>query len=311
MADPPWGLRSLLFVPGSRPAMVAKARGLGADALILDLEDGVAPEEKDPARRTVAEALDEGFPEPRVVFVRTNGLSSGLLDADLRAAVRRRVDGICLPKCETPAAVLAVDARLRVAEDRSGLPRGKVRLLPVIESARGVMNAAAIARASDRICGVAFGAEDFTADAHMTRTREGAELAWARGAVSVAAHAAGAEPIDGIFADFRDEAGLRADAEAARRLGYTGKMLIHPAQIAPVHAVFAPTADEVEHARRVVAAFEDARAAGSGVAVVDGTMVDRPVVLRARRVLAAYHATSSQRDIPAGGAEHRPGAGAG
>lgn len=287
MADPPWVLRSLLFVPGSRSAMITKARDLRADALILDLEDGVGPDEKDRARRTVAKALDEGFPARLIVFVRVNGLESGLLDTDLREVIRPRINGICLPKCETPATVQAVDARLRVTEDRRGFRRGQVRLLPVIESARGIVNAAAIARASGRTCAVGFGAEDFTADVRMTRTREGAELAWSRSAVSVAAHAAGAEPVDGIFADFRDEAGLRADAQEARRLGYTGKMLIHPAQIVPVHAVFAPSAEEVEHARRVVAAFEDARAAGSGVAVVDGAMVDRPVFLRAERVLAA------------------------
>jgi len=266
--------------------MIAKARGIGADAIILDLEDAVAPEEKDRARRTVAAALAEGFPEPLVVFVRVNSLESGLLDLDLSLAVCPRVDAICLPKCETPAAVQAVDARLRVAEDRCGLPRGRVQLLPMIESARGVLSAAAIARASGRICAVAFGAEDFTADARMTRTRHGTEVAWPRSAVSLAAHAAGAEPIDGIFADFRDEAGLRADAGEARRLGYAGKMVIHPAQIAPVHEAFSPTSEEAERARRVVAAFEDARAAGSGVAVVDGTMVDRPVFLRAQRVLA-------------------------
>ena len=133
---------------------------------------------------------------------------------------------------------------------------------------------------------VGFGAEDFTADVGVARTREGAEVAHARAAVGLAAHAGRVEPLDGIYADFRDAAGLQADSRSARALGYTGKMLIHPAQIAPVHAVFAPSPAEVDHARRVVAAFEDAQARGEGIAVVDGAMVDRPVVLRATRILA-------------------------
>lgn len=288
MAGAAWVLRSLLFVPGNRPSMIAKARDLGMDAIILDLEDAVAPDEKAGARRGVADALAQGFPEPLVVIVRVNGLQSGLLDLDLREIVHQRLNAICLPKCDSPAAVRAADARLLLAEDRCGLPRGRLRLLPIIESARGVLDAGAIARASGRICAIAFGAEDFTADAGMRRTREGTELAWARAAVALAARAAGADPIDGIFADFRDETGLRADAGEARRLGYAGKMLIHPAQIGPVHAVFSPTLDEVEHARRVVAAFDEAREAGSGIAVVDGAMIDRPVALRAERVLAAH-----------------------
>jgi len=298
MAASPWVLRSLLFVPGSRSAMIAKARGLPADALILDLEDGVGPEEKDRARRTVADALAEGFPARLVVFVRVNALESDLLDADLREVVRPGVHGVCLPKCAAPATALAVDARLRAAEDRAGLPRGHVRLLPMIETARGVVNGAAIAGVSGRICAVGFGAEDFTADVRMPRTREGTELVWARSAVSVAAHAAGIDPIDGIFADFRDDAGLRTDALEARRLGYAGKMLIHPSQIAPIHAAFTPTVEEVEHAGRVVAAFQNARGAGSGIVVVDGAMVDRPVFLRAERVLAASRAASPPTGSP-------------
>ncbi len=286
MGDAAWWLRSLLFVPGSQPAMIAKARALGADAVILDIEDGVAPGDKERARRAVADALDEGFPDALVVLLRPNGLHSGLLDLDLSGAFRPRVDGICLPKCEAPAAVQALDARLRILEDRWALPRGRVRVLPMIESARGVLQAPAIARASPRVCGVGFGAEDFTADAGIPRTREGGELAWARTAVSLAAHAAGVPAVDGVFADFHDEAGLRADAAEARRLGYTGKMVIHPAQIAPVHAALAPSAEEVERARRVVAAFEEACAGGSGIAVLDGAMVDRPVFLRAQRTLA-------------------------
>ncbi len=286
MPDAPWILRSLLFVPGSHPELIAKARRLGADAIILDLEDSVVPAEKPAARRAVAAALEEGFPEHHVVFLRVNGVASGLLDLDLRDGFRPRADGIMLPKCDTAAQVLAVDARLRVVEDRYARPRGRARILPLIESARGVLAAAAIVRSHPRICAVALGAEDLTADLGVTRSTEGGEVAHPRAMVSLAAHATGVDPVDGIYAAFGDEPGLRTDLAEARRLGYTGKLVIHPAQIAPVHEAFAPTREEVDRARRIVTAFEEAQAHGEGIAVVDGAMVDRPIALRAERVLA-------------------------
>lgn len=301
MAAAPWVLRSLLFVPGHASRMIEKARGAGADALILDLEDGVAPAQKSEARRAIASALEEGFPESLIVFLRVNSLGSGLLDLDLHDALRPRVNGICLPKCTAAAETHAVDARLRVVEDHHRLARGRLRLLPMIESPEGVVDAPAIARQCHRVCALAFGAEDFTAELGVARTSEGAELAFARAAVSLAAHAAGIDPIDGIYADFRDEVGLRADTIAARRLGYAGKMVIHPAQITPVHEVFAPTAEEVERSRRIVAAFEGAQATGSGVTVVDGSMVDLPVALRAQQVLEKARRSSGPSGAPRAG----------
>lgn len=286
MTDSAWVLRSLLFVPGHRREMIGKAAAAGADAIILDLEDGVAPGEKEAARRTVAAALDGSLPEHLVVFVRVNSTGSGLLDADLRDAARARMDGVCLPKCDGPADIQSLAARLLNVEDRLGLPRGRLRILALVETARGVLQAPAAARESPRVWGLVFGAEDFTADAGLPRTREGTELGAARTAVGLAASAAGVEAIDGIFADFRDEPGLAADTAEARRLGYTGKTVIHPAQIAPVHRVLAPAAAEVAKARRIVDAFARAEAAGSGIVVVDGAMVDRPVAVRAQRVLA-------------------------
>jgi citrate lyase subunit beta/citryl-CoA lyase len=286
MSSGPWVLRSLLFVPGNRPDMIAKAGRYGADALILDLEDGVAPDEKARARQVVAGALEAGIPGSPIVFLRVNGSGSGLLARDLREAFRPGTAALCLPKCETPEEVVMLDASLHALESQHRLPRGGTRILPMIESARGVVQAAAIAGSHARVCGLGFGAEDYTADLGVRRTRQGAEIAYPRAAVSVAAHAAGVDAVDGIYADFRDTDGLRADTGAARALGYSGKMLIHPAQVAPVHAAFAPEAAEVEQARRIVAAFEAAEARGSGIVVVDGAMVDRPVVRRARRTLA-------------------------
>jgi citrate lyase subunit beta/citryl-CoA lyase len=285
MPDAPWILRSFLFVPGSRPELIVKAPRYGADAIILDLEDSVSLREKAAARHAVAAALETEVPEPLVVFVRVNSVSSGLLDLDCRDALRPRAHGVMLPKCDTPEHVQAADARLRVVEDRYRVPRGTLRLLALIESARGVQNAAAIARNHPRLCGVALGAEDLTADLGVTRTSEGGEVAYARAAVSLAAHAAGVDAVDSIYAAFRDERGLRADTAEARRWGYTGKLLIHPAQIGPVHEELAPTPEEVDRARRIVAAFADAQARGEGVTVVDGTMIDRPAAVRAARTL--------------------------
>jgi citrate lyase subunit beta / citryl-CoA lyase len=285
MSGAPWILRSLLFVPGSRADMMHKAPQYGADALILDLEDGVAPEAKAVARDRVAAALDAEFADGLPVFVRVNGTASGLLEEDLTQALRSRVDAVCLPKAGSPEEIEGLDARLQTLEDRWGSPRGRLRIVPMIETARGVLNAAAIAR-GPRVAAVGFGAEDYTADIGVARTREGEELRFARAAVSLAAHGAGVEPLDGIYAEFRDLEGLRADTISARTLGYTGKMVIHPTQIGTVHLVFAPSAADVDRARRIVAAFEQARARGTGIAVVDGAMVDRPVVLRAQRTLA-------------------------
>lgn len=252
--------------------------------MILDLEDGVAPEAKPYARQCVAAALEAQFAEELPVFVRVNGLASGLLDNDLGQALRPRANAVCLPKAGSPDEIDAVDARLLILEDRLSMPRGRLRIVPMIESASGVLNAAAIAR-GPRVAAVGFGAEDYTADMGVARTREGGELHFARAAVSLAARAAGVEPLDGIYADFRDVEGLRADTISARALGYSGKMVIHPTQIETVHSAFAPSAEEVDRARRIVAAFEEARARGMGIAVVDGAMVDRPVVLRAQRIL--------------------------
>src|SRR5207302_1369240 len=202
MSGAPWVLRSLLFFPGNRPDMIAKAGRYGADALILDLEDGVAPDEKARARQVVAGALDAGVPGSPIVFLRVNGSGSGLLAWDLREAFRPGAAALCLPKCETPEAVLTLDASLQALESQHRLPRGGIRILPMIESARGVVQAAAIAGSHARVCGLAFGAEDYTADLGVARTRQGAELAYPRAAVSVAARAAGVDAVTGSTRTF-------------------------------------------------------------------------------------------------------------
>jgi citrate lyase subunit beta/citryl-CoA lyase len=270
----------MLFVPASRPKLVEKARSLAAPAVILDLEDGVGAGEKELARAVLASALSRGWPPRPTLFVRVNGPSTGLFVDDLRAVATLGAFGVCVPKCETAADVLAAEAELLAA----GAPAA-VRLLPFVESPLGILNAHAIARASDRVVAIALGAEDLAAAMSLRRTKEGAELAYFRAAVATAAHAAGVVPIDAVFIDFHDPEGLERDAAAGRALGFGGKQIIHPSQIEPVARAYAPSPAEIERARRVVEAFEAAAREGAGVVVVDGRMVDRPVVLQARRIL--------------------------
>ena len=282
-------MRSLLFVPGNRERMIDKALASAADVVLLDLEDSVTPGEKDAARRTVAATLerlaaDTAGSRP-LVYVRVN--SGELLRTDLDATVRSALDGLVLPKADAPEAVEEADRLLARLEEIRGLAPGALRLLPIVERARGLLAAPQVAAASPRVVALLFGGEDFSADLGLPapREREAAELLYPRWAVAVAAAAAGVPAIDTIWADVRDEAGLLAQAHIARRLGYTGKAVIHPGQIEPVNEVFSPTRAEIDDARRVVAAAEAGERAGSGAVALDGRMLDRPIVERARRTL--------------------------
>ncbi|MBI4279981.1 MAG: CoA ester lyase [Armatimonadetes bacterium] len=297
-----WSLRSFLFVPGGQSRMIEKARTLAADAIILDLEDAVAPDGKAAARALVARALEEGFPASPVVLVRVNGCASGLLEDDLAQVVRPRVDGICLPKCQDAQEVLLLDRLLADAERRTGKPAGALWLVPFIESPGAVLEAAQIAAGAPRVAALSFGAEDLAAAMGIARTREGDEVVYPRAHMALAAHAAGRAAIDGVFIDFRDADGLEQDIRRGRSLGYTGKQLIHPSQIEPTNRLFSPDPEVVARARRMVDTFDAAVAAGQGVVVVDGQMVDRPVAERARRMLAVAAAHAAR-------AGHEPGPG--
>ncbi len=267
-------LRSLLFVPADSPRKIEKSRELRPDAVILDLEDAVAPAAKGRAREALSRAL-EGFRHPSAaVFVRVNGPRTEGFELDLEAAAAPAVEGVVLPKCEAP------DDVARAARVLERAPA--IRLLPSVESAAGVLAAADLARAGDRVLALVFGAEDFCADLGIRRTASGDELAHARSAVVLAARAAGRAAVDAAFMDLEDEAGLLRDARRAKAMGFAGKLLVHPRQIEPVHRAFAPDETDVAWARKVLEAFE---AAGAGLAVVDGRLVDAPVVLQARRIL--------------------------
>lgn len=269
--------RSRLYLPGNTPKFFINAGLHRPDAIILDLEDSVPPFEKDAALTLVRNAL-------RVVdfygaerMVRVNALPAGL--HDIRTLTRHGVHTFLLPKVEDADTVHAAVDLLDQLGDTS------IRLLPIIESARGVLNAYPIASASQRVVAVAIGLEDYTADIGAQRTAAGRESVWAQSQIVNAARAAGVQPLASVYSAIDDEAGLHTWLTDARGLGFAGAGCLHPRQIRIVHAAFAPSEDEIAHAQQIVAAFEQAQASGSGVVAVHGAMVDAPVVERARQVL--------------------------
>ena len=283
-------LRSLVFVPGNRRDMLEKAVSFPADLLVPDMEDSVPLTEKAAARDVIADMLPVLGQAGKRAFVRVNAISTGLLEEDLRAAVTPHTYGVIVGKVETPWDALEIDKTITALEARNGLERGRIRLVPYIETAKGVINAYSICSASPRIIAAAFGAEDFTVDMGTQRTDEGSEVFLPRAAVAIAARAADVIPLDIVYANFRDEDGLRRDTRLGKSLGYKGKFAIHPSQVGPINEILSPLPEEVEYARRVVTAFDEAEAQGRGATSLDGKMVDIPIVKRARNLLAIQEA---------------------
>ncbi len=279
-------LRSWMFVPGNRQRFLDKAYGLDADAIFLDLEDGVLPAEKPTARELVAQYLQRP-PGGPLRFVRINAVGSGWFDDDLKAVLRPGLQGVCIPKVEQAADVLTMKTLVDDLEWREGLPRGEIRFAVAIETALGLIRAPEIAAASPRILALVLGGEDFALDLGLSaqREKEGRELVYARSALVVAAKSARVLAIDGVFADLDDEEGFEEDALQARRLGFDGKSLFHPKQIEKINAIFSPSEAEIEYATRVVAAYEAAIARGDGSVALGGQLVDLPIVRRAQRTL--------------------------
>jgi citrate lyase subunit beta/citryl-CoA lyase len=278
-------LRSLLFVPGNKARMLKKARTLPADAVILDLEDGVPAGEKAIARESVRHALESGEYGPYVVL-RLNAFHTGLSEDDLSEAFSAQVDAVCLPKVETARDVERLASLLAQIESRHDLPPGRIQIHLMVETASGVLNAYEMARASQRVRALCLGGEDLARDLGAVRTKEGQELAFARAQMVLFARAAGAQGIDTIYTDLTDPDGLLEDASFARQLGYSGKLVIHPGQIQPVHQAFALSTEEIAYASRVLEAFSAAEERGDGVIALDGQMIDAAVVARAREILA-------------------------
>jgi citrate lyase subunit beta/citryl-CoA lyase len=280
--------RSVLFTPGTRPDRIEKAvRGRAADIVVADLEDGVAPRDKIEARIAVRNALlTTRDPSLDVVrAVRINAWPSALAEEDLDVVLTAAPALLVVPKAEDPMAIQVLDARIAEAEEAAGIEAGDIGLLLIVETAAGVLCVRELASCCDRVRAIAIGAEDLAADAGMRRTRDNQEVLAARQSVVLAARAAGVDPIDMITADLGDLERCAAEAREARSFGFSGKMCIHPAQVQAVHAAFRPTADEWAWAERVVAAARHAGAEAGGVVVVDGRMVDVPLVRQAHRIL--------------------------
>ena len=277
--------RTMLFVPGNNPGMLADAHIYGADSIMMDLEDSVSIHEKDAARFLVHHALAELDYGNVEIVVRINSLEDGLGVKDLEAIVPLGHAVIRLPKTETAEDILVCEREIERIEQEHGLEVGSTGMMAAVESSRGVLNAPAIATASKRLIGIALGAEDFVTDLKTSRTPEGVELYFARSQILLSARAAGIAAVDTVFSDVNDEEGLRREATLIKKMGFDGKSVINPRQISPIHEIFTPTEKEINKSIAVMEAIADARRRGSGVVALNGKMIDRPVELRAIHML--------------------------
>jgi citrate lyase subunit beta/citryl-CoA lyase len=275
----------MLYVPGNMPGMLQNIPVFEADGVMIDLEDAVPLAEKEAARLLTRNYLRSYQDRNQELFVRINALDTPYAADDLREILPALPDGIRLPKADNPELVERLDTLLTEQEEQLGLPLGHFKIIPSIESAQGVLNCVATAKASARLVALAFGAEDYTASMEINRTKSGEELFSARTQVVWAAKAAGVQAIDSIFSDVNYMEALRAETVLVKRLGFTGKSLVNPRQIEVVHEVFRPTAEEIRHALEVMDAIRRAREMGTGVISLKGRMVDAPVVTRAARTI--------------------------
>jgi citrate lyase subunit beta/citryl-CoA lyase len=290
-------VRSMLFTPGNRLDMLEKAVHSGSDAVIVDLEDSVSLDNK-PAARDNLSTLPES---PVSYYVRTNAVETGLLWDDVVAAGQAAVVGVIIPKAEDPGVISQIDGALTALEKTTGKAEGSITVIPLIESGLGVRLTYEMAKASDRVECMMFGGGeqgDLVADLGVEWTPEGTGLMQARSQMLLSSRAAGVPyPMEAVFMDFRNPDGLRVECELARRLGYVGKVAIHPAQIPVINDVFTPSAEVVEYQKRVLAAFEEAEAQGSASIAVDGKMVDYAVARVARAIIARADAAARASQV--------------
>lgn len=277
--------RTMMYVPGNNPAMLVDAGIYGADSLMFDLEDSVAVTEKDSARLLVYQMVKNMDYNGIEVVVRINSLDSVHGKLDIEAMVRAGVDVIRLPKTETAKDVIDVEKIIESVEKEIGRAVGSTKMMAAIEGPLGIINAYDIAKSSERLIGIAIGAEDYVTSMKTNRSRSGVELVAARGQLIIAARAAGIAALDTVFSDVEDEEGFRAEVELIKQLGFDGKSVINPRQISIVNDVFAPTKDEIRFANQVMMAIKEANEKGAGVISLNGKMVDKPIVERAERVL--------------------------
>lgn len=287
--------RSMLYVPGNNPGMIRDAHIYGSDAIMLDLEDSVAITEKDSARFLVYNALKTLSFGGKEVVVRINGLDTDFGLKDLEAIVRAQPDVIRLPKTESARDVINCEKEIERIEASCGIPVGKTKMMAAIESAEGVLNAREIAHSSERLVGIALGAEDFTADLKTSRSAEGIELLTARSMIVMAARSAKIDAIDTVYSDVNNIEGFISEVKLIKQLGYDGKSVINPNQIKPLHMVFTPSKTEIEKSLAIVEAMEEAGKKGSGVVSLNGKMIDKPVLERALHLLDLAGSTNVLR----------------
>ncbi|WP_245851888.1 aldolase/citrate lyase family protein [Mobilicoccus massiliensis] len=287
--------RSMLFIPGSNAAMLSTAYIHGADAIMFDLEDGVALREKDTSRLLVMQTLRSGLYAGIETVVRINPLDTPFGRDDLEAAVRAGADVIRLPKTETAQDILDLADAVEAIERACGREVGSTRLMAAIESAAGVVNAVAVATATPRLVSIALAGFDYVIDMRTTRG-DGSELFYARCAVLHAARVAGIAAYDVVFSDVEDEEGFLAEVDVIRRLGFDGKSLVNPRQIDLLHNAYAPTQEQLDHARLVVQAAEHAATEGLGVVSLGGKMIDAPIIEAARRTIRYAAASGVRRE---------------
>ncbi|HZR92203.1 MAG TPA: CoA ester lyase [Gaiellaceae bacterium] len=288
-------LRSLLFAPGNHARRLEKVGQFGSDAIVLDLEDAVANAEKIAARASTRAALPTY--DDTVVIVRINGVHTGLAESDVEAVVCPDLDCLMVPKVETPDTLTALDELVTQLERERGIPEGTIRMLPLVETALGIVRCEEIAFAvPPRVVTLVFGLGDFSVDIGVDLTREATELLYARSRVVVAARAAGLPaPLDGPYPDIHDLEGLYENTLLSRRLGFQGRVVVYPAQVDPVQRAYSELSpEEVEHARRVVEAFEEAETSGLASIQVEGRFVDYPLYFRARHRLRLHEAHTAR-----------------
>jgi len=278
--------RSMLFIPGNTPNLLINGNFLGSDAVIFDLEDAVSPAEKDSARILVRNTMKYLDFRGCETIVRINSIDTDYWKKDLDQVMTQKPNLIMLPKTNTAADVQAADNYMTEVEQRLGLEKNTVRLMPLIETALGVENAFAIATASDRVAALFLGAEDLTADLRCRRTKGGREIEYARGRMVMAARAACVDVYDTPFTDVNDDEGIRTDAEYAKALGFTGKAAISPRHVEVINEVFSPSQADIDYAYEVMDAIRLAKEQGKGAIALRGKMIDAPIVARAQQTIA-------------------------
>lgn len=282
-------MRTNLYVPANNPVFMGKASKYPADNITFDIEDAVPPQEKENARKMAKEGLKEAGKNGASVYVRVNGWHTEYTNDDLEAVVWPGLDGITLPKTRDADDVKRLDWKISELEERRGIPKGTVKIAILLETAEGIMNAYACCTASSRLTAAFFGAVDYCCDMRITRTNLAQEQAAARSIVAIAARAAGILALDAPFADFSNMEDFRQNTLDGRQMGYEGRMIIHPSQIAAAHELYSPTREEAAHAEKVIRFFEEeGLAKGLASVSMDGQMVDTPVYTSAQNVLAMY-----------------------